>query len=258
MVTATRLRFPTEYEKFVDQNSWLFVEDNQRAALADRWLKAEVIFVTDGVVKAPAGEYFVQSQGSAATQYRVTTGSYPTSVENACTCTDFAKSQEQNAKNGAPHGWCKHRLSVWLAQERSSSQAVKAHSNLPQKRQESTMGTTEFPYSFTVKHQLNGFDELITIRGMELKAVLTERQSVLEALIIKRSAAKDTPGELRSPDPSASGPQLVTASKVPTCPECGEQGTWKEGNRKSDSKHYAFWKCENCDQPIPIKKTKAA
>lgn len=67
MVTGVSPRYAMEFQTFTEREDlvWMWLEDQGRAQIYERWQRAEVIVATGSVVKAPAGEFYVQSQSNA-------------------------------------------------------------------------------------------------------------------------------------------------------------------------------------------------
>lgn len=234
MVSTARLNYPEAFKTFTDEDgiAWLWVEDQQRAGFYDRWGKAEVIVATNGVVRTPSGEHYVQSQGDAQLQYLV----QDVLKTPNCTCKDFANSIVGKGK-GAPHGWCKHALAAWITEQRPQREGTAPR--LLQTQKENNTMNTEARVSWNARYTRDGFDQQITLRGEDEAEVLERAKKVMASLTV----TPVQPASLEQPQ--------QTARANPICQKCSGNDTvyitWEGSATRAAG---GAWKCTPCTNDL--------
>ena len=110
----------------------------------------------------------------------------------------------------------------------------------------------QLPYTWSVKHGLRGYEELIVLRGATIAATLAEGQQVIASLD-KLKASLALPS---APGPGVQAPAAVAEDQgTPLCPDCQTPTTWKTWVAKADRPAGGAWKCVPCDKLLPRRKS---
>lgn len=142
--------------------------------------KAVALVLAGDVELLPDSTAKVASQSNGTTAYVVCNGT--------CECKDFAK---------APHGFCKHRLSVAIA--RRAQELAKAKLDAPATSQAEPPSQPPAPLpeasvSITLKATLHGHEVLVTLRGVDFASVKAQVEQASEWLKVQTPAQPPTQG----------------------------------------------------------------
>jgi hypothetical protein len=171
-------------------------------ALASRCDKAVALVLTGKVHLAGATQALVDSYREPGVQY---------AVNGTCAC--------QDAKHGAPDGWCAHKIAVQIVR------------SLPP--EESAPPCPEASFSLCLRGLIGGLDAQLTIRGQDA-ATFRANVEAMRGLLVPGAAPRPAPAEESATEER---PRVCPKHGITLKPSTFEAGTLFCPKRNEDGKY---------------------